>query len=183
MNVIRKYYPQLDVKLIFSNKLSIGSLFRFKENLPTPLCSGVIYSYQCSLCNECYTGSTTRQLQCRTAEHMGKSVRTNRPLSNKPLSAIYDHAFQSGHAILKENFKIVDRHSNAYQFRVLESLYIYKTKPSLNDGLPVQLPVTHWAVFRLVVSALDWWVIIPVDIIISLVIQLCNIVLFWCDVF
>ena len=143
LNVIRKYYPQLDVKLIFSNKLSIGSLFRFKENLPTPLCSGVIYSYQCSLCNECYTGSTTRQLQCRIAEHMGKSVRTNRPLSNKPLSAIYDHAFQSGHAILKENFKIVDRHSNAYQLRVLESLYIFKTKPSLNDGLPVQLPVTH----------------------------------------
>ena len=70
-NIVEKYYPQINLKLIFTNKLSVGSLFKYKENLPTPLCSGVIYNYQCALCNECYTGSTTRQLQCRIAEHMG----------------------------------------------------------------------------------------------------------------
>ena len=74
---------------------------------------------------------------------MGRSVRTNRPLSKNPVSAIYDHAFKSGHAISKENFKIIDRHNNVSQLRLLESLYIFKTKPSLNEGLPVQLPVTH----------------------------------------
>ena len=92
---------------------------------------------------ECYTGSTTRQLQCRIAEHMGGSVRTNRPLNKNPVSAIFDHSFNSGHAISKDNFKIIDRHNSVSQLRLLESLYIFKTKPSLNDGLPVQLPVTH----------------------------------------
>ena len=36
LNVIRKYYHQLDVNLIFTKKLSIGLVFKFKENLPTP---------------------------------------------------------------------------------------------------------------------------------------------------
>ena len=143
MSTVRRYYPHIDLKLIFTNKLSVGSLFKFKESLPTSLCSGIIYTYQCALCNECYTGSTTRQLQCRIAEHMGRSVRTNRPLSKSPVSAIYDHSFKTGHAISKENFKIIDRNNNVSQLRLLESLYIFKTNPSLNDGLPVQLPVTR----------------------------------------
>ena len=142
-SVVSKYYPQIELKLIFTNKLSVGSFFRYKESLPAPLCSSVIYTYQCALCNECYTGSTIRQLQCRIAEHMGRSVRTNRPLTKNPISSIYDHAFKSGHAINTENFKIIDRHNNANQLRVLESLYIFRTKPSLNDGLPVQLSVAH----------------------------------------
>ena len=143
MCAVGRYYPQIDLKLIFTNKLSVGSLFKYKESLPASLRSGVIYSYQCALCNECYTGSTTRQLQCRIAEHMGRSVRTGRHLSKSPISAIYDHSFKSGHAISKDNFKIIDRHDNVSQLRLLESLYIFKTKPTLNDGLPVQLPVTH----------------------------------------
>ena len=143
MRAVRKYYPQIDLKLIFTNKLSVGSLFKFKESLPTSLCSGIIYTYQCALCNECYTGSTTRQLQCRIAEHMGRSVRTNRHLSKSPVSAIYDHSFKTGHDISKDGFKIIDRNNNVSQLRLLESLYIFKNKPTLNDGLPVQLPVTH----------------------------------------
>ena len=53
MSAVGKYYPQIDLKLIFTNKFSVGSLFRYKECLPAPLCSGVIYTYQCALCNEC----------------------------------------------------------------------------------------------------------------------------------
>ena len=143
MNIVSKFYPHVDLRLIFTNKFSVGSLFKFKESLPTSLCSGVIYTYKCTLCNECYTGSTTRQLQCRIAEHMGRSVRTNRHLKGNPVSAIYDHAFKHGHAISKDNFKIIDRHNNVNQLRLLEALYIFKTKPSMNEGLPVQLPVTH----------------------------------------
>ena len=108
-----------------------------------PICSGVVYTYKCAFCNECYTGSTTRQLQCRIAEHMGRSVRTNRPLTKSPVSAIYDHSFKSGHAISKNDFTIIDKHNNVSQLRLLESLHIFKTKPSLNDDLPVRLPVTH----------------------------------------
>ncbi|MEL7309738.1 MAG: hypothetical protein AAGK05_19090, partial [Pseudomonadota bacterium] len=128
LSIVGKCYPHVDLKLIFTNKFSIGSLFKYKESLPPPLCSGVIYTYQCALCNECYTGSTSRQLQCRISEHMGRSVRTNQPLSNSPISAIYDHSFNSGHAISKENFKITDRNSNVSQLRILEALYIFKTE-------------------------------------------------------
>ena len=59
------------------------------------------------------------------------------------VSAFYEHSFNSGHAISKDNFKIIDRYNSVSHLRLLESLYIFKMKPSLNDGLPVQLPVTH----------------------------------------
>ena len=95
MSAVRKYYPHIDLKIVFTKKFSVGSLFRFRKRLPISLCSGVIYTYQCALCNECYTGSTTRQLQCRIAEHMGISVRTNNPLSKSPISAIYNHALKN----------------------------------------------------------------------------------------
>ena len=140
-NYINKFYPQIDLRLAFKNSFSIGSLFRHKDPMPSSLCSNIIYIYKCALCNECYTGSTQRQLQCRIAEHLGVSVRTGLPLSNRPYSAIFDHREQKGHPVDKSNFKVVNRMFNKNNLRLLESLYIFKTKPKLNAGLPVDLSV------------------------------------------
>ena len=134
-------YPQIDLRIAFKNSLSVGSFFRHKESMPTSLCSNVVYTYSCALCNECYTGSTQRQLQCRIAEHLGVSVRTGLPLSNVSYSAIYDHREEKDHPINKNNFKIVGRTNNKSSLRLLESLYIFKTKPKMNTGLPVELSV------------------------------------------
>ena len=105
---VERLYPQIDLRLAFKNSFSVGSFFRHKDPMPTSLCSNVIYTYSCALCNECYTGSTQRQLQCRIAEHLGMSVRTGLPLSKPPYSAIYDHSEEKNSPISKKNFKIVD---------------------------------------------------------------------------
>ena len=73
------------------------------------------------------------------AEHLGMSVRTGLPLSKLPYSAIYDHREEKDHPINKKNFKIVGRSTNISNLRLLESLYIFKTKPKMNTGLPVEL--------------------------------------------
>ena len=138
---VEKLYPQIDLRLAFKNSFSVGSFFRLKEPMPTSLCSNVVYTYNCALCNECYTGSTQRQLQCRIAEHLGISVRTGLPVSKLPYSAIYDHREEKDHPINKKNFKIVGRSSNIYSLRMLEALYIFKNKPKMNTGLPVELSV------------------------------------------
>ena len=137
-NLIQKYYPQIDLNLIPKNSLSINSFFKHKEKLPDTVCSCVIYEYRCSLCNERYIGSTIRQLSLRIAEHMGVSVRTNLPLSTTPNSAIYKHESETGHRIIKSNFKIIS-FNNKQSLRTLEALYIFKTKPKMNCGLPVEL--------------------------------------------
>ena len=138
---VERLFPQIDLKIAFKNSFSVGSLFRHKDPMPTSLCSNVIYTYNCALCNECYTGSTHRQLQCRIAEHLGVSVRTGLPLSNMSYSAIYEHREKKDHPIDRSNFKIVNRTFNRSSLRLLESLHIFKTKPRMNTGLPVELAV------------------------------------------
>ena len=140
---VEKLYPQIDLRIAFKNSFSIGSFFRHKDLMPASLCSNVIYTYKCALCNECYTGSTQRQLQCRIAEHLGVSVRTGMHLSKEPFSAIYDHKEKMNHPINKNDFKIVGRTFDKSKLRLLESLYIFKTKPKMNTGLPVELSVVY----------------------------------------
>ena len=72
---------------------------------------------------------------------MGMSVRTGLPLSKLPYSAIYDHREEKDHPINKKNFKIVGRSSSVNNLRLLESLIIFKNKPGMNAGLPVELSV------------------------------------------
>ena len=141
--LVNKRFPQLDLKMVFKNEFSVGSLFRHKERLEPSLCSDIVYKYNCALCKECYIGSTVRQYGCRIAEHRGVSVRTNFPLTNKPISAIYDHSFKTGHQILPTSFKIIDRCNEASQLRILEALYVFKQIPTLNSGLPVELSVAR----------------------------------------
>ena len=143
LTYVERLYPQIDLRIAFKNSFSIGSFFRHKDPMPASLCSNVIYTYKCALCNECYTGSTQRQLQCRIAEHLGVSVRTGVHLSKEPYSAIYDHREKSNHPINKNDFKIVGRTFNNSDLRLLESLHIFITKPKMNTGLPVELSVVY----------------------------------------
>ena len=68
-------------------------------------------------------------------------MRTGLPLSKQSYSAIYDHREEKDHPINSNNFKIVGRTVNISKLRLLESLYIFKNKPKMNTGLPVELSV------------------------------------------
>ena len=75
--------------------------------------------------------------KARVFEHLGKSPRTNLTLSSPPFSSVRQHSIDTGHSLNEDDFKILDKcHSN---LRLLESLYIYKLKPKLNLGLPIEL--------------------------------------------
>ena len=124
-----KHFPQLHINFICTNSLSIQSFFRHKERLPDSLCSSIIYKFECLSCNALYLGSTRRQFSCRVGEHRAVSIRTNRPLSAPPFSAVREHSQHTGHPIQHKNFKIVATTNNA-DLHILESLYIKKLKPS-----------------------------------------------------
>ena len=108
--------------------------------------SSVIYLYRCA--NNCasgaYVGMTSRNLYNRVAEHGGRSFRTGKHLSHPPHSAIREHAGNSQCAspVNINSFKIVTSSTNPSDLRLLESLYIYKLKPPLNNTVssyPLQL--------------------------------------------
>ena len=64
-------------RIVLSNRQNISSLFRYKDDLPCALRSGVVYKYRCTQCASCYIGSTCRRLHTRISEHAGISLRTN----------------------------------------------------------------------------------------------------------
>ena len=69
----------------------------------------------------------------RVAEHSGVSFRTQVPLTSPPFSAIREHSDQCGAPVSSHDFKILDKNRFYTDLRILESLYIYKLKPQLNN--------------------------------------------------
>ena len=129
--LLREFYPQLTIRVIFKPGLTMQRLFKFKDRIPIELQSSVIYKYECRCCSATYFGKTKRQIRVRQFEHLGRSIRTNRPLGKPPFSAIRQHSENTDHPILTDNFSVVSTRPNDTELNIVESLYILKEKPSL----------------------------------------------------
>ena len=119
------------MKIIFENNYSVGSFFRYKDLMPDAVRSNIVYQYKCAQCDATYIGETTRHFSTRVAEHRGISSRTGRPFLNSPNSNIYSHYLSTGHDLQSSDFKIL--YSGGVGLKIAESLFIHKSKPSLND--------------------------------------------------
>ena len=143
--MFKRYIPNKCFIFVLSNKLTIGSIFSFKDVLPKELQSSLVYKYSCLRCTATYVGCTRRTLSSRAAEHSGRSIRANRLLSSPPHSKIRQHVEQCGYSVSFNNFKILGKcNKNFYSndIRILESLYIFKLQPILNDAqssFPLQI--------------------------------------------
>ena len=86
--------------MIFKPGFAMQSLFRFKDKIPEKLKSYAVYHYKYRCYNATYIGKLKRQIRVvRQFEHLGPSVRTNRPLSKPPFSAIRQHSESTDHPI------------------------------------------------------------------------------------
>ena len=130
--LFKKYYPQVNLRVILTNNNTIERMFTFKDRLPTVLCSRIVYEYCCGDCGSTYVGKSQRHLHTRIAEHKGLSIRTGQPLTRPSFSNIRNHAWNSNHRILSENFRIITRGSSQ-DLLILENLAINQIKPTLND--------------------------------------------------
>ena len=132
--IISHHIPAIDLKLIQSNPLSLGSLFRVKEKLDPLMTSGVVYLFNCPMCNKGkYVGSTRRLLKVRADSHIGVSHRTGSKLSNPEFSNIRNHSRNCRYNIKYQDFKIIGRANNDHQLTILESLFIKQMVPNLNS--------------------------------------------------
>ena len=131
-----KHFPKIDVNIVLVNNLNIGSFFNYKDSLPLCAQTSVVYEYKYSQCRAAmYIGSTYRTLHTRMSEHKGVSPRTGARLTSYH-SAVRHHAENKcGAAVSVESFKILDMtRDDKVGLRILESLYIFKRKPNLNDA-------------------------------------------------
>ena len=75
---------------------------------------------------------TSRNLYSRVAEHRGRGCRTGHLLSRPPHSAVRAHTEQRDVLISDSDFKVLASTSGVSDLCILESLYIFKQRPSLN---------------------------------------------------
>ena len=132
--LMRDFYPQIDVRVIFKTTNTLQNWFRIKDRIPIDLRSSLCYYYECGGCNSSYVGKTLRHFSARIAEHKGISLRTGQPLSKPPFSAIRDHSLKEDHPICKSQFSILGSQRTDMDLKILESLLTYKLKPDLGNN-------------------------------------------------
>ena len=77
-------------QVVFKYEARLGINFHFKDQIPKDLTSGVVYKYQCRLCNESYYGECVRYLNVRIDEHIGISPLPKKQVKPKN-SSVADH--------------------------------------------------------------------------------------------
>ena len=130
--LVSDYYPQLNLRIIFSNNDTIGKMFPYKDCVPSSLRSNVVYKFQCSVCNSTYIGETIRHYKTRISEHMGISPLTGAPIISK--TNVREHINKTGHIISEQDFKII-KNSTEFDVKTAESICIHSAKPNLNSKI------------------------------------------------
>ena len=97
--------------------------------------SYLVYKFSCGQCVSEYVGMTARTLGTTVDEHVGVSYHTGASLTQPTHPAIRDHRDSYGPAFDTSNFKILANASCTSDLRIIESLYIYKTKLIVNNQL------------------------------------------------
>ena len=116
------------------NKTRLGNNFHFKDHIPKDLTSGVVYKFQCGLCNESYYGECMRYLNVRTGEHIGISPLTRK--QNKPKnSSVADHLLLCNHSGSYNDFSILTREIKKFLFELKKGLLIMRDKSFLNRNI------------------------------------------------
>ena len=154
-NVVKKQLSKLASNCLKDSKITIlwnstrrlRQIFHFKDRLPMRLRSHILYQYSCDGCNSIYLGKTKRHFGVRAYEHLGLSLRTDKPLTYNPNhnnnSGIRVHLNDQNNCLGNiDNFKIIGKAKTNYHLRLKESILFRKVKPSLNTqetSIPLQL--------------------------------------------
>ena len=93
---------------MFKSQNKLAKAFHFKDRIPKELTSGVVYKFQCGLCNESYYGKCVSHLNVRIGEHIRIPPLTKKKVKPKG-SAVSDHLLLCNHfnLLTKENKKVL----------------------------------------------------------------------------
>ena len=119
---------------MFKSKTRFGNNFHFKDQIPKDLNSGVVYKFQCGLCNESCYGECMRHLNVRISKHIGISSLTRKQVKPKN-SSVVDHLLLCKHSVSYDDFSILTHKNKKFLPELKESLLIMRDKPSLNRNI------------------------------------------------
>ena len=79
-----------NLEIVFKCQTRLWNSFCFKDPIPKDLVSGVVYKFQCGLCNDSYYGESIRHLDIRSGKHVGVSPLTGKKVKPSNSSALCD---------------------------------------------------------------------------------------------
>ena len=147
------------LQIVFKSQNKLAKAFRFKDRIPKELTSGIVYKFQCGLCNESYYGECVRLLNVRIGEHIEIWPLTKKKV--KPTgSAVSDHLLLCNHSPSFENFSVLIKENKKLLLELEESLLIMRDKPSLNRS--VRSAPTYPTKYRFIPSygKLNSWILL-----------------------
>ena len=95
------------LEIVFKCQTRLSNSFRYKDPIPKYLISGVVYKFQCGLCNESYYGESIRLLDTRFGEYIGASPLTGKKVKPSNNSAICDNLLHCTFLPSFENFSVL----------------------------------------------------------------------------
>ena len=98
---------------MFKSKTRLGNNFHFKGQILKDLTSGVVYKFQCGLCNESYYGECMRRLNVRIGEHIGISTFIRKQVKPKN-SSVEDHLLLCNHSASYDDFSILTHENKVF---------------------------------------------------------------------
>ena len=140
--LIHKFYPYIELKVVFKRGFCIGDLFKFKDKMPLECRSGVLYYTKCKKCGPsvAYLGKTKNTTYERFFSSNGH---LNPGTKHSPL---HQHISETGDPECEFVFKdieILGSCSDDLQLRYMESIMLkIGRKQSLNTqdlSIPLQI--------------------------------------------
>ena len=122
------------LQIVFKSQNELAKAFRLKDRIPKDLTSGVVYKFQCGLCNELCYGECLRHLNVRIGEHIGISPLSRNKVKAKGI-AVSDHLLLCNHSACFENFSVLTKENKMFVLELKENLLIMRDKPSLNRNI------------------------------------------------
>ena len=119
---------------MFNKKTRLGKNFHFKDQIPKNLTFGVVYKFQCELCNESYYRECMRHLNVRIGEHIGILSLIRKQVKPKN-SSVANHLLLCNHSASYDDFSILTRQNKTFLLELKESLLIIRDKQSLNRNI------------------------------------------------
>ena len=119
---------------MFNKKTRLGKNFHFKDQIPKNLTFGVVYKFQCELCNESYYRECMRHLNVRIGEHIGILSLIRKQVKPKN-SSVANHLLLCNHSASYDDFSILTRQNKTFLLELKETLLIIRDKQSLNRNI------------------------------------------------
>ena len=131
--LVKRFYPQVDIQFAFRNRNTIGSYFRVKDCIPLRLRTGVVYKFTCGVCNDSYIGKTIQHLDSRISQHMGVSEYTYKVTQSSMnlQSSIRDHMKVHNMGVDPNSFSIMTQANSDLDLKVYETLFSHMLKPEI----------------------------------------------------